>query len=295
MFRGIYTAASGMTASSRRQQMLTNNLANAETPGYKQDQAVLRAFPDILIQRIRADKGMNVQGAPSFPGNRTLGTLHTGVYAQEGIPSFLQGALKATGRSLDLALVDQSMPVNPATGLQGNVFFAVQKGEGEIRYSRNGQFTIDPEGYLTTSEGHYVLNEDQQRIQVGNQAFQVTEDGRILLENNNAPGTYQEAGRLYIGYTEQPEQLVKEGNGLYRMNGAANLPFARQMEFLNDPANPGNYPFQVLQGYTESSNVDITQTMTDMMSSFRHYEANQKIIQAYDRSMEKTVNEVGRL
>lgn len=295
MFRGIYTATSGMVATSRKQQMLTNNLANAETPGYKQDQTVLRAFPDILIQRIRGDQGMNVQGKPSFPGNTNLGVLHTGVYAQEGIPSFMQGALKATGRNLDLALVDQSMPPNPQTGIQGHVFFAVQKGEGEIRYTRNGQFAIDPEGYLTTSDGYYVLNENQQRIQLTSHSFQVREDGRILVEDNNQPGAFTPAGRIYIGYTEQPEQFVKEGNGLLRMNGGGELPLARNMAFLNDPANPGSYPFQIIQGYTESSNVDVTQTMTDMLSMFRLYEANQKILQAYDRSMEKTVNDVGRL
>lgn len=294
MFRGVYTATSGMIANGRKQEMLTNNLSNAETPGYKQDQTVLRSFPDILIQRIRDEHGLNVKGTPSFPGTTPLGVLHTGVYAQEGIPSFRQGDLKETGRFIDFALVDQALPVNPETNERGNLFFAVQKEEGEVRYTRNGQFAVDPQGYLTTGEGYYVLNQQLDRIAVGTQDFNVSEDGRIsrMLED----GTPAEAERLWLGYTEQAHRMSKEGNGLFQFVGEDGQPQdVTTVNFLNDPNNPTLYPFQVMQGFIEGSNVDVTQTMTEMMSTFRLYEANQKVLQAYDRSMEKAVNEVGRV
>jgi flagellar basal-body rod protein FlgF len=293
MFRGVYAATSGMVASGRKQEMLTNNLANAQTPGYKQDQTVLRSFPDILIQRIRDDQGFRVDGKPSFPGQTSLGVLHTGVYAQEGIPSFRQGDLRETGRFVDFALVDQTLPENPETGQIGNLFFAVQKSDGEIRYTRNGQFAVDPAGFLTTSEGHYVLNQNLERIEVGNENFNVQEDGRILRRVN---GEDLPDGRVWLGYTEQPQRLVKEGNGLFQFVGDEGQPQdVATVAFLNDPANPNRFPYQIMQGFVESSNVDVTQTMTEMMSTYRLYEANQKVLQAYDRSIEKAVNEVGRV
>jgi flagellar basal-body rod protein FlgG len=124
--------------------------------------------------------------------------------------------------------------------------------------------------------------------------FQVLEDGRIIRDANNPAAN---AERLFLGYTEQPERLVKEGNGLLRWVGdGEQLQSVRNVAFLNNPAiNPNGYPFHVLQGHVEGSNVDVTQTMTEMMSMFRLYEANQKVLQAYDRSIEKTVNEVGRV
>jgi flagellar basal-body rod protein FlgF len=294
MFRGVYTATSGMIASGRKQEMLTNNLANAETPGYKQDQTVLRSFPDILMQRMRDEQGLHVQGKPSFPGKTPLGVLHTGVYAQEGIPSFKQGDLRETGRFIDFALIDQSLPVNPETNQRGNLFFAVQKTEGEIHYTRNGQFAVDPQGFLTTSEGYYVLNQELDRIAVGTQGFNVLEDGRILQTLED--GTTVADGRLWLGYTEQAQRMSKEGNGLFQFVGQDGQPQdVTTVNFLNDPDNPTYYPYQVRQGFIESSNVDVTHTMTEMMSTFRLYEANQKVLQAYDRSIEKTVNEVGRV
>lgn len=294
MFRGVYTATSGMIANERKQEMLTNNLSNAETPGYKQDQTVLRSFPDILIHRIRDEQGLNVQGKPSFPGKTLLGVLHTGVYAQEGIPSFRQGDLKETGRFIDFALVDQALPINPETNERGNLFFAVQKEEGEVRYTRNGQFAVDPQGFLTTGEGYYVLNQELDRIEVGTGGFNVSEDGRIsrTLEGEIQAG----ADRLWLGYTEEAQRMIKEGNGLFQFIGQDGQPQdVTTINFLNDPDNPTPYPYQVMQGFIENSNVDVTQTMTEMMSTFRLYEANQKVLQAYDRSIEKTVNEVGRV
>lgn len=274
MFRGLYTATSGMMAHNRKQQVLTNNLANANTVGFKQDQTVLRAFPDQLIKAM--EKGM----VPT-----TIGTLNTGVYAQEGIPSFLQGPLKETRNATDISLLGESLPVNPETQKKGTVTFAVRLDNNEVRYTQNGQFTVNENGLLTTAEGYSVLNQNLQPIRVNSNEFTVQDNGQIVLQDGTANN------RLWLGYTEEPEQFVKVGQGLLRWAGdPENSPqFIENVPFLN------NVSTFVKQGFVEQSNVDLTQTMTEMISTYRGFESNQKVIQAYDRSMEKAVNEIGRI
>lgn len=279
MFRGLYTATSGMMANNRKQQILTNNLANASTPGFKQDQSVIRAFPEQLIKAMQV-KGAN--GESMKMGHSTLGTLNTGVYTQEGVPSFLQGALKDTGNTTDFALVDELLPVNPITQKKGSLVFAVGLENNEVRYTRNGQFTVDQNGFLKTSDGYNVLNQNLQPIQVNSKEFTVQENGQIILQNGTA------TNRLWLGVTENPEQFVKEGQGLLRWEG--NPEDAPQ----SIAATGVNGPF-IKQGFIEQSNVDLTQTMTEMMNTYRGFESNQKVIQAYDRSMEKAVTEIGRI
>lgn len=277
MLRGFYTAASGMLTQQRMTELLTNNMANANTPGFKSDQASVRAFPELLLQRIHN------QGVPNtgrhLPSGRTIGSLNSGSYLQETIPNFLQGDLQETGRKTDIALLEQNVPFNPETGQKSALFFSVQDANGQTRYTRNGNFTIDGQGYLTTNEGFYVLNENNERIFVESGEFSLQEDGS-LVENN------QIIGRINIVLAQNPNSLVKEGNGLYRSENGQALPTV----IGND-----NVSYSLQQGFIERSNVDTAQTMTQMLSAFRAFEANQKVLQAYDRSLEKTVNEIGRL
>lgn len=278
MFRGLYTATSGMMANNRAQQILTNNLSNANTPGFKEDQTVLRAFPDQLIKAMETGKKGTI-----VPHN--IGTLTTGVYAQEGIPSFLQGPLKETGNLTDLVLLDELLPTNPETQQKGSMVFAVAAENEEVRFTKNGSFAVDTEGFLTTSDGFPVLGQTQQPIQVGSADFTVQDDGQIIL----ADGT--QGDRLWIGYTENPEQFVKEGQNLLRWDGN---PEASPQSIEETALLDATDSF-VKQGFIEQSNVDLTRTMTDMMTTYRGFESNQKVIQAYDRSMEKAVNEIGRV
>ncbi|MDN3439157.1 flagellar hook-basal body protein [Planococcus sp. APC 3900] len=278
MFRGLYTATSGMMANNRQQQILTNNLSNANTPGFKEDQTVLRAFPDQLIKAMETGKKGTI-------ASQNIGTLTTGVYAQEGIPSFLQGPLKETGNSTDFALLDELLPANPETQQKGALVFAATSESGEVRYTKNGTFAVNPEGILTTSEGFPVLGENLQPIQVGSTDFTVADNGQVIL----ADGT--QLDRLWIGHTENPDQFVKEGQNLLRWQGDAD----QAPQNVEDVALLNNTESFVKQGFIEQSNVDLTRTMTDMMTTYRGFESNQKVIQAYDRSMEKAVNEIGRV
>ena len=207
-----------------------------------------------------------------------IGGLPTGVYVQETNPLFSQGDMKQTDLKTDIALVNGNLPINQETGLPGSVFFTVQNGDGDLRYTRNGNFTVDGQGFLTTPSGYYVLDDNNQPIQLESDQFVVSENGAVLQNN-------VEVARLGVAYSDDPSgQLVKEGDGLFRANGA-----------LANAYNENNVGFALKQGYTESSNVDEGQTMTEMLATYRSFEANQKVLQAYDQSMGKAVNEVGKI
>ncbi len=272
MLRGMYGAAAGMIAQQQRQEMLTNNMANANTPGFKADQASLRSFPNMLIQ------AMGTNGMA--PGQaHAVGTLTTGVYLQERMPNFRQGDLMETGNNTDISLLQGVMPPTES-GRPGALFYTVQNENGELRYARNGNFTIDGAGFLTSTEGHYILDAAGQPIQVDNDEFRMNEAGFVTTADGAA------IAQLNVVYADDPMLLVKEGNGLLRFEGEGDLPTA---------IGNGAITYQLQQGFLERSNVDASQTMTEMMSAYRSFEANQRILQAYDQSMEKAVNEIGRI
>ncbi|TDQ38703.1 flagellar hook-basal body protein [Aureibacillus halotolerans] len=268
MFKGFNTAASAMIAQQRHTEMLSNNLANVNTPGYKSDQGVLRAFPEMLLQRIG---GQSVPGLDrTLPTTTPIGALNTGVYLQETIPQFTQGDIQETNRFSDLALVQAALPDE-----NGAVFFAVQNEAGEPRYTRNGSFHVDDNGSLVNAEGRFVLSAASEQIQLASGTFTVSEDGVITDAAGNATA-------LNIAYSAAPqEELVREGTGLYRADGAA---------LGQAPAG-----FIVRQGALERSSVDLNETMVNMMSSYRLFEASQRVVKAYDESMGKAVNDVGRI
>jgi fagellar hook-basal body proteins len=254
--------------------MLTNNLANINTPGFKADQSSIRAFPEMLLQQVRRMDAAGGKASASYLS--PVGTLNTGAYLQEVAPNFSQGDLQQTDLNTDIAFWNGSMPVN-AEGLSGTVFFVLENPDGGLRYTRNGNFTVDEGGYLTTASGHYVLDETGNRIYLGGTDFTVREDG--MVEQNGVP-----VARLGIAFSENPYALVKRGEGLYEA-----------AEILPSAYNTAGVSFSVRQGYLERSNVDAAQTMTELLSTYRNFEANQKVLQAYDRSMELAANEIGKV
>lgn len=273
MLRGFYTAASGMIAQQRVQETLSNNIANANTPGYKADHATLRAFPELLIEQM-GTKEIPTSNGFNLPIQNEIGGLHTGVYAQEAIPNFVQGDLRETGISTDLALVNGDMP-DP----EGNLFYTVQNQDGEVRYTRNGNFTVDGQGFLVSNQGSYVLDDAGNSIQTDGLEFNVTPEGTVQAAGQNIP--------LGIEYSPNANDLAKEGNGLFQLaEDGAPLVDAR--------ANAG-ITFTVEQGLLERSNVDPAQAMTEMLQAYRMFETNQRVLKAYDQSMDKAVNEIGRL
>lgn len=266
MLRGFYTAASGMLAQQRAQETLANNVANANTPGYKAEQATIRAFPELLMQQM-GSKQTPMKNGSNVATTKPIGALNTGVYVQETISNFQQGDIRETKLQTDLAIVQGHVPDE-----NGALFFTVQNDAGDVRYTRNGNFTVDGQGYLVTSQGYYVLNQTGNPIQMDGTSFSVTPDGIIETNTQYIP--------LGIAYTDNALEMVKEGNDLFAGETGA---------------VPANANFTMKQGFLEGSNVDAVKTMTEMMNAYRMFETNQQVLKAFDESLGKAVSEIGRI
>ncbi|MBT2657809.1 flagellar hook-basal body protein [Bacillus sp. ISL-18] len=290
MLRGIYSAASGMFSLERKQETLADNLANAQTPGYKKDDTMLRAFPKLLMQRIQDFQGTAPEGV-NVPGARVgIGELVNGVYAQERIPSFTQGPLVQTDNPLDVAISDQEIPSQTINGRQVKpaAFFAVQLADGTVGYTRNGKWDLDENGNVVTSEGYRILGANHQPIKLTDslkkEELLINQEGQIIAYPSDATKT-KVVGEIGIAVANNPYDLRRAGGNVYTANNP--------LTFVQDPgsANPG---VSLQQGYVEQSNVDTGQTMSDMMLAVRGYEANQKVLGAYDQSLEQ-LNSVGKI
>ncbi len=246
MLRGLYAAAGAMMVQRKRMDVLTNNLANLETPGYKKDYAVMRSFDDVLISQL---------GGTGSPYVRTVGPMSFGSHLDEIVTAFTQGALEQTGRTADLAL-------------EGDGYFVVETPQG-LRYTRAGNFQVDANGYLCTSEGFYVRSTTG-RVLVGAQDFTVAADGTVTSPAG--------VSRLQIVSFADTEALQKVGGNLYASTAA-----------------PVASTAAVLQGGLEMSNVDMAQETVNMIEVQRNYEINQRIVNIFNESLQKTVNEVGKV
>lgn len=255
MLRGLYTAGTGMLVERSRMDVVTNNIVNADTLGYKTDTMISRSFADMLLSRLNDPNIVYQRSTP------TIGDHNTGVHVDELITSFAQGTPEQTNLRTDLCIV-------------GNGFFAVNTPEGE-RYTRAGNFSLDNEGYLLNMDGYYVLDSSSNPIQLTSDRFRITEDGTILNLDENA-----EVGKLRIVEFEDISQLRKQGDSLYFDYGGANPQEAEGS--------------QVLQGYIETSNVSIAAEMVDMIITNRTYEANQSALRMIDSTLELAANNIAR-
>lgn len=188
MVRGLYTAATGMVVQQNKMDVLTNNIVNAETTGYKTDTLVNSTFQEEMLKRIN-DPNLNLYGGVQ------VGGYSYGTHVDELVTDFSEGSLENTGKSTDLAIV-------------GDGFFAVETPDGE-RYTRSGNFSVDGNGYLVTEDGNYVLGENG-RMQVGSTEFAVSPDG-----------TCSNGDRLRLVTFDDSGVLRKQGNNLYYVYGGA--------------------------------------------------------------------------
>lgn len=293
MLRGLYTAASGMITQQRRHDTVTQNIANVNTPGYKQVESIERSFPEMLISLNNGDQGSS---------NRNIGRLNTGVLAEESISMNVQGDMRQTNSADDFALVSEINLADPTTrqnipfdasgkyvAEDGTVtyrpqaFFTATSKTGETGYTRDGNFQLNAAGQLLTSTGNQVLGATGNPITLRGSIDDYNFDsrGNITTKINGAT-----VGRLGISVVNLPGQMTRAGDGLFR---------------VTDPATAGVRQLQagdnveVRQGYLEGSTVDAAASMVDLTAALRAYEANQKIVQFYDKSLDKTVNDVGRV
>ncbi len=253
MIRGWYTGASGMNAQQNRLDAISNNLANVDTAGYKKDISVSKAFPELLIRRTNAD-GVYHTSVGSADAAPVIGKLGLGVETNEQYIDFSQGSFKNTNTNTDVAF-------------SGKGFYAVETPAGE-RYTRNGNFYIGKEGILETKEGYPVLGENGY-IKLENDRFKVNEDGVIFSEEG------QEIDRFKAVRFDNERYLKKTGSSLYMTNDIAG------------PAHiaEGSERPKFIQGYSETSNVNVVNEMVQMIEVNRAYEANQKTITSEDSMM----------
>ena len=145
MLRGIFTSAAGMNVMQSKLDIISNNLANVDKTAFKKDIAVMKSFPDIQVRR-EMDDGLVVFPLGSYDKMPFVGKLGTGVELNESVIIYKQGSLKETSNDFDFAL-------------DGKGFIAIETEKGE-RYTRDGSFTIDKEGYIVTKNGNKVLSEE---------------------------------------------------------------------------------------------------------------------------------------
>lgn len=184
MNRGLYLASSGMKTRQQNLKLISNNLANSNTAGYKTDDGVQRSFSDVLISKI--EKGKKP---------RQLGGLGTGVGLEDNYTDFNQGSLRNTGNSLDLAI-------------EGDGFFAVQTPEGE-RYTRNGNFTLNNQGQIVTQQGYQLMGERGPLQTIDGRQIAVDKNGQLFL--GDIPGD-----SVKVVTFEEKNQLTKIGDNLYQ-------------------------------------------------------------------------------
>lgn len=155
---------------------------------------------------------------------------------------------------------------------------------GNVRYTRDGSFYVDPDGALRTMQGYQVLDSEGNAIVLGYdqpiESLQIDRQGNLQING--------EAIEIQMGISvvTRPQALFRDGNGVY---------LVQDEEAAGIRALQEDDAVQVQQGYIEGSNVNLAQSMVDMMAAQRAYESNQKMIQFYDRSLEKAVNEIGRV
>lgn len=253
MIRGWYIGSSGMNAQQNRLDAISNNLANVDTAGYKRDVSVSKSFSELLLRRTEAD-GVYKTSVGSANAAPVIGKLGLGVETNENFTEFEQGSFRSTGSSSDLAL-------------SGEGFFAVQTPAGE-RYTRNGNFILGKEGILETKDGYPLLGE-KGLILPGDDKFVVNEDGMIYSKDGDF------IDRVKVVRFDNERYLKKMGNSLWSANDISGEAYVA--EGFERP--------KMMQGYMETSNVNVVNEMVRMIEVNRAYEANQKSIQSEDSMM----------
>lgn len=263
--KGIFTSLSGALAQSDRLDTIANNIANVNTPGFKKDEQTFREY---LTSFEKDDTHINVPRIPASIESfyDMQGGDKSFVDTAGTFTDFAQGGLKQTGRALDLAL-------------DGAGFLEVLTPEG-VGYTRHGGLTLDAQGRLTTAQGFPVLQEGEgdpatRTITVTGGNLNVAADGHVEVDG-------AVVARLAVVDVANKDSLEKRGGAVF-------------MSKAGQPLNLQPSEAQIQQGFLESSNVNLVQEMTNMITATRTFETNQKAIQAYDQMNDKLVNEVSRL
>jgi len=259
MFSSLWVAKTGLDAQQTRMDVISNNLANANTTGFKSSRA---SFQDLMYQNVRQPGGQTTEQTQS-PSGLMLGT---GVRVVGSEKLFTQGNPQQTGNALDLAI-------------QGRGFLQVTQPDGTVAYTRDGSLHLDQNGQLVTASGYQldpaiIVPQNAQSVTIGT-------DGTVsaTLQGQAAP---QQIGTVQLADFINPAGLQPSGDNLYLETASSGAPQIGQ---------PGlNGLGTVTQGSLESSNVNVVEQMVDMIETQRTYEMNSKSISAADSMLQFLTN-----
>jgi len=260
MIRALFSAASGMAAQQMNVDNIANNLANANTAGYK----VRRVqFQDLLYQNY-LQPGASASQQTVVPAGLQLG-LGTRPASNEII--FTQGSFSQTGNPLDVVI-------------QGNGFFQIMQPSGQLAYTRDGEFQLDKNGNIVTANGN--LLQPQLTIPPDAQSITIAPDGTVTYTQPNQTTT-QIAGQIQLANFQNPAGLNSLGNNLYTPTDASGDPS------LGNPGGPEGMG-SLQQGYVEQSNVSVVQEFVNLIVSQRAYEADSKVVDAANQMYQQANN-----
>ncbi|RBQ31356.1 flagellar basal-body rod protein FlgG [Aliarcobacter vitoriensis] len=255
MIRGLYTAATGMNAMQHQIDVTSNNIANVNTTGFKQDRA---EFQDLIYESLNYTAGQTTQDTMNPTGiDAGLGVRLANIQK-----NFTEGDLKTTGNDLDIAIV-------------GKGFFQITLPSGEIAYSRNGNFKLNDEGTIVNGNGYplepeIVIPQEYKDLSIGNDGF--------LSAKNPQTGDTIELGQIVLADFINPAGLTPLGDSLFMQSEASGAVVE---------GNPLTAQFGGLrQRMIESSNVKLVNEMVDLITAQRAYEANSKAITTADNMLD---------
>ncbi|RJF98671.1 flagellar basal-body rod protein FlgG [Noviherbaspirillum saxi] len=256
MIRSLWISKTGLDAQQTQMDVISNNLANVNTAGFKRSRAV---FEDLLYQTIRQPGAQSSQQT-QLPSGLQLGT---GVRPVATERIFTQGNLQQTGNDKDVAI-------------QGEGFFQVLMPDGTTAYTRDGSFQVDNQGQIVTSSGFVV--QPAITVPANAQSLTVARDGTVSVTQ---PGTVAatQIGTLQLVTFVNPAGLEAKGENLYVETAASGNPNT------NTPGTNG--AGLLLQRYVETSNVNVVEELVNMIQTQRAYEINSKAITTSDQMLQR--------
>ncbi|MBF0536812.1 MAG: flagellar basal-body rod protein FlgG [Nitrospirae bacterium] len=259
MVRSLYIAATGMSAQQLNINVLSNNLANVSTYGYKKERA---EFQDLMYQALKSPGGPTSDVNKSPTGEQ----IGSGVRPVAVAKSFTQGDFVNTNNNLDLAI-------------EGEGFFQIAMPDGTVAYTRAGTFKLDSNGNVVNNEGY--LLEPQLTVPPDTTAITVGADGIVTVQQNTQTALTQ-LGQIELAKFINPAGLKALGKNLYQESDASGTPVV---------STPGLQGFgTIAQGYLETSNVSVVDEMVNMIVSQRAYEINSKAVQTSDEMLQAANN-----
>ena len=260
MIQSLYSGATGMEAQQLNLNNISNNLANANTTGFKRSKI---EFQDLLYQKPRA-VGADAGGGAVVPTGVELGN---GSRVVSTAKVFTQGELKQTGEKFDIAI-------------QGDGFLQVQRPDGTFGYTRDGALKVDGQGRVITSDGLLVLS-GFQPVPTGTTGFSISSTGEVSVQSASGTQNF----RIQLARFANATGLRSLGGNIYE-----ETPASGTVE-LGSPGEEGRGT--IIQGFLESSNVNIVEEMVNMIQAQRAYEINSKSIQTSDEML-KNIAELKR-